>query len=381
MPHTSRSSGQSGFSLIELMVAMLVTLIVTGAVYGLMAGGNNAFRREPELTDRQQNARVAMEMIQKDIGNAGVNMGPFFQSFSRGLNGVGRITGPGGQVADHLEIFGNDGSCPDAPAMPAKPISNTGPTSGSNINVRGGVPDCYSEKSLVLVVYGNGLAKWGLAFNIHSKDSKDVNFPNGQNDPPSQINGPNELAQYSGTNNSAPVAMSPLQLIRYEIALDPSPDVSPSGVPSLYRSPTGGINLATGDYVPPTSVANIALGRWQVLARGVEDLQAQYRDGTGAWTDQPTLVSCPGNCATPPAPGSPNAAAYNTATREVRVTMTVRAEGNNLQGQTTGAVGGAGSRANAVRGNVTTVTSVKALQNYLAAIPPSASCPECPVWR
>ena len=39
------------------------------------------------------------------------------------------------------------------------------------------------------------------------------------------------------------------------------------------------------------------------------------------------------------------------------------------------------TRTNAVRGNVTTVTSVKALQVYLSEKPPTATCPECPVWR
>ena len=375
MPHSSRTSGQTGFSLVELMVAMAVTLLVTGAVYGLMAGGNNAFRREPELTDRQQNARVAMDMIQRDISNAGVNMGPLFQTFSRSLNGANTLVGPGGQRADHLEVFGNDGTCPDAPTVP------TNPTNGANINVRGGVPDCYSEEALVLVVYANGMAKWGLAWNIHSNDSKMVNFPPGQNDNASgsQITSNKELAQYdpnAAPPGAPPVAMSPLQMIRYEIAMDPPGSTTAGGgVPALYRSATGGRNLPNSTYLPPNSVANVSAGRWQVLARGIEDMQVQYRDGTGVWSDVPNLVTCASPC------NAPTAATYNLATREVRVTITARAEGNNLQGQTTGAGSGMGSRQNAVRGNVTTVTAVKALQNYLAAIGPTAACPECPVWR
>ena len=54
---TAPTRDQAGFSLIELMVAMVVTLIVTGAIYGLLAGGQSAFRREPQLADRQQNTR------------------------------------------------------------------------------------------------------------------------------------------------------------------------------------------------------------------------------------------------------------------------------------------------------------------------------------
>jgi prepilin-type N-terminal cleavage/methylation domain-containing protein len=376
MREMSRPSGQSGFSLVELLVAMLVTLVVTGAVYGLMAGGNNAFRREPELTDRQQNARVAMDMIQRDISNAGVNMGPFFQSFTRNLNAAGRITGPRGQVADHLEIFGNDGTCPDAPTSngDGKAGNPPRPTDGNNINFRSGVPSCYGEDAMVLVVYANGMARWGLAHEIHGgpNGNGDTNFPPGQQPPESQITSVATLESYNGAD---PVAMSPLQLVRYEIAMDPPGSTTATGSPALYRSASGGRNVGDGTYHAPITVADVAAGNWQVLARGVEDLQVQYRNGAANWSDDPGAVGCAGTCTTP------SAAEYNTAVREVRVTMTVRAEGQNLQGQSTSSAAGTGSRANAVRGDVTTVTSVKALQTYLAEAPRTAACPECPVWR
>ena len=371
MSKMRRPTEESGFSLIELIVAMAVTMVISGAVYGLMAGGNNAFRREPELTDRQQNARVAMDMIQRDVATAGVNMGAFFQSFTRGLNGANALVGPAGQRADHLEIFGNDGRCPDAPT--ANP-----PTSGANINVLGGLPDCYSERAMVLVLYGNGQAKWGLAFNIHSKNSKDVNFPNGQQPTGSQISTPGTLECYAGKAPCAPpIAMTPLQVIRYEIAMDPPGSTTITGEPALYRSATGGRSTDTGAYFPPTSPANLIAGNWQVLARGIEDLQVQYRNGdpAGNWMDDPGLISCVNPCT------QPTTAEYANPVREVRVTMSVRAAGQNLQGQTTSGASGLGARGTAVRGNVTTVTSVKALQGYLAEAPRTANCPDCPVWR
>lgn len=365
MSQSSRASGQSGFSLVELIVAMAVTLVVTGAVYGLMSGGNSAFRREPELTDRQQNARVAVEMVQKDISNAGVNMGPFFQSFSQNLNATGVVTGPTGQVADALEVFGNDGTCPDSPTDPANPYN------GSNIVVLGRIPDCYSEDTLVLVVYKNGGAKWGLVHNIHAAN-KMANFPNGQQPPGSQINGPADLKEWAPGDNSPPVALSPLNMVRYEIGYDPPGVAPPTGVPSLYRSPTGGRDPDDGAYAAPNSVANVAKGHWQLLARGVEDLQVQYKNGVNPWSDDPGTVLCAGDCK------NPTAAEYNKGVREVRVSMSVRADAYNLAGQTRSSASG---RADAVRGSVTTVTTVKALQNYLSAAGPTAACPTCPVWR
>ena len=371
MREMSRPAGQSGFSLLELIVALAVTMLVTGAVYGLMSGGNSAFRREPELTDRQQNARVAMDMIQRDIGIAGTNLGPFFQAFARGQNALGPVTGPTGQKSDHLVIFGNDGTCPDAP------INKANPFNGNNLVTAAKIPDCYGEDALTLVIFSNGGAKWGLGHNKHSGGGTFFNFPPGLQPDGSQITSNKELHEFREGDGTHPQALSPLNMIRYTIGFDP-PTATPTAtsVPALYRSPTGGTDPTDdGNYFPPTTPANVAAGRWELLARGVEDLQVQYRDGTGIWTDQPTLVSCAGQCKTP------TAAEYNTATREVRVTMSVRAEGHNLQGQTTSQATGPGTRANAVRGNVTTVSSVKALHSYLAEIKPTLQCPECPVWR
>src|SRR3954451_16207018 len=79
---------EAGFSLVEMLVAMTITLIISGAIYGLLSTGQSAFRREPELTDRQQNARIAMNLIMRAIANAGGGMPPFIQSFKNGLNAV-----------------------------------------------------------------------------------------------------------------------------------------------------------------------------------------------------------------------------------------------------------------------------------------------------
>ena len=72
MQPIARRTRQRGFSMIELMVAMVVTLVVSGAIFGLLSAGGNAFRREPEVADRQQNIRIAMDMIARDIAERGL---------------------------------------------------------------------------------------------------------------------------------------------------------------------------------------------------------------------------------------------------------------------------------------------------------------------
>ena len=97
------ASKQQGFSLIELTVAMTVTLIITGAMFQLLTAGKSAFRREPELSARQQNIRVAMDVISQDVYRAGQGLPEFAQVFTRNLNGVGPM-GSGGAASDALEL-------------------------------------------------------------------------------------------------------------------------------------------------------------------------------------------------------------------------------------------------------------------------------------
>ena len=80
----SNNPSESGFSLVELLVAMLITLIISGAVYGLLASGGSAFRREPELSERQQNIRSAMDMIVRDLSAAGLGASRFAQILTDG---------------------------------------------------------------------------------------------------------------------------------------------------------------------------------------------------------------------------------------------------------------------------------------------------------
>ena len=71
LTRNDHSRSTRGFSLLELMVAMVITLVITGAMYGLIVSGQGSFRREPALSDRQQQIRIAMSRIQEDILKAG----------------------------------------------------------------------------------------------------------------------------------------------------------------------------------------------------------------------------------------------------------------------------------------------------------------------
>lgn len=95
-----RLAREHGFTLIEVMISILITLIVMGAVFGLLTRGQRSFRREPEIADLQQSGRAALDMVSKDILQAGAGLPPEFPAFSR-INGAGDNA-----PTDVLEIIG-----------------------------------------------------------------------------------------------------------------------------------------------------------------------------------------------------------------------------------------------------------------------------------
>jgi prepilin-type N-terminal cleavage/methylation domain-containing protein len=324
-----RSHSSRGFSLIELLVAMTVTLIVSGAVYGLLTAGNTAFRREPALTDRQQNIRVAMDLISRDVLRAGYGLPQFAQTFTDDLDGLGSL-GPGGDQTDELEIF----AAADCPVLNVCEISEQG--TGSSVTTRQKASECYSFPTLVILADPE---KWGLYWANNPGGGATSACPGGGGGGPQNghftlphgqdplINPPGGLAGW------VPQWMLAGQAIRYRVSADAA------GVPNLERSAFGGQVDSDGN------------STWEVVARGIEDLQVQYLKGSPSaptWDDVPGLITCGTSC------GSPGTADYATLIRRVRIRLSARALEPNLQGQTTSAVG------SAVRGQLVTEVAPRA---------------------
>lgn len=76
-----RSRHSAGFSLIELMVAMLLGLIVIGGVTSVFLANQRTYRTNQALSDVQNGSRVAFELMARDIRNAGLT----------GCNNNGRV--------------------------------------------------------------------------------------------------------------------------------------------------------------------------------------------------------------------------------------------------------------------------------------------------
>lgn len=69
----------AGFSLVEALVALTLTLTVAGTAMALVTPASAVATMQPAVMDAQQRARVAVEMIARDLSLAGAGMyaGPF----------------------------------------------------------------------------------------------------------------------------------------------------------------------------------------------------------------------------------------------------------------------------------------------------------------
>ena len=65
-------NAEAGFSLLELMIAMVIFLIISAAIYGLLQIGTFDRNRASRRSDVLKNARVAVHMIGRDVLNAGL---------------------------------------------------------------------------------------------------------------------------------------------------------------------------------------------------------------------------------------------------------------------------------------------------------------------
>lgn len=68
-----RRSAESGFSIVEMIVAMVLFMIIVGTIYGLLQVGLIDRNRASRRSDVLKNARAAMHLIGRDALNAGLS--------------------------------------------------------------------------------------------------------------------------------------------------------------------------------------------------------------------------------------------------------------------------------------------------------------------
>ena len=71
--HISLRCSNQGFTLIELMIAMVVSLLALAAIYSTFLAQHRSYQVQSETSDMQQNIRAAMYFMEREIRMAGSN--------------------------------------------------------------------------------------------------------------------------------------------------------------------------------------------------------------------------------------------------------------------------------------------------------------------
>jgi type II secretory pathway pseudopilin PulG len=71
---TSQVVSESGFSLLEMLVASLISILVVGGVLVMLDSIQQAHRDQQQLIDAQQSARLALEQMNRDLQFGGVGL-------------------------------------------------------------------------------------------------------------------------------------------------------------------------------------------------------------------------------------------------------------------------------------------------------------------
>jgi type II secretory pathway pseudopilin PulG len=117
MNTTSKFSGQGGFSIIEMIIAVGVLVILTASISTLLRDTLKVTAATYEITDAQENLRIAQEYINRDLMNAG-----------DGLKSISTIRVPQAFVTNFLTLN------PVAdPSMPANAVNLGIITSDNNV--------------------------------------------------------------------------------------------------------------------------------------------------------------------------------------------------------------------------------------------------------
>lgn len=122
----------SGLTLVELMVSMVLGLVVAGGAVSLMLANRQSYRTNEALSQVQESARTAFELLARDIRQAGIN----------GCDNTGRIANvlkPGSPSFWWQDWFGMRGydDAQTDPAVAFDTAQNTRVAGTDSIQVQG----------------------------------------------------------------------------------------------------------------------------------------------------------------------------------------------------------------------------------------------------
>ena len=263
-PQSPRRIRQVGLTLVELMVAMLLGLVVVGAVVSVLLSSRQSYTTNNALSQVQDNARIAFELMARDIRQAG--------SSPCGNSNVSDVlAGNGWYHWDNgAGLFGVDdattlaplpgGPAPTAshPSLPAIVTRGVGQVSANLIKagatIADGVPMDNAPADVGIGANDLVLACDGtLAYIYQAADFKTGLLPlAGASSPP-----PGNARQQLGTSTfSSSAYVAPYQAFAWY--LGDAGAGAPAGTLSLYRAHYAGNALVSDEIIRGVTKMQIA---------------------------------------------------------------------------------------------------------------------------
>lgn len=256
---------ESGFSLLEVTVAALLTVGLMGVVFGLMSRNQQVFFTESNVTDMNQNMRTAFDLLTRDVQSAGMGLprtnGSFAAIFyTDGANGApdSLMMINGNPFAPTADVTDRAAGSAEFFCQPPPDITVTG--NGANqtmtfIDKDGQVKPIYQTYSTAPIMY--------LCYD----DTHAMLFGLTQG---GQIigNGANQRLklQHNPSNYLNPPGIFGTTLDNEE------PDYGQATVAMLSSTTAYRVNQTTHELERTTD-----LNKWYSVARGILNLQIQYR--------------------------------------------------------------------------------------------------------
>ena len=312
---------ERGFSLIEVMIAVAITLAVMASVFLLLQRGQSSFRREPEVSDMYANARAGLDRIGQDLTVAGYNTP---------INMPVMWFDGGGITPDEITIIYAD---PEVPISRPKPCGGGG--GGGPCNTIGSS----SVLNLDPYTFSPQPADYEQAYDA-GMILFAIQGPNGNPACDAVQPGiiPFEVTQPPTCTGAGGTGSGPSGCATLNLNHNPGLAVSGLNVPGgfnndvlvdcavigLFHVVQYRVNPLPPAENPALERRDIALGEpWNPLANNIENLQVQYAQGmANLFEDEPSLA---------PVGNDPN-----SWVTHVRVTVSGRNESRDIEGASAG---------------------------------------------
>jgi hypothetical protein len=322
---TTRGRSDQGFSLMEVLISLAITMIVMASVFMLLDQSQNTFRREPEIADMTANARAGLNRISQDLTIAG---------FNTPANMAIMWDDGGGIVPDELTVIYAD---PDVPVSRPKPCGPGGGGGG------GGGPCNTIGTSAVLNIDPKSFSTEPADFEEAYHQGMVLLALQGPNGDPACDNVqpgiiPFELTQPPNCTGAGGGTSGPAGCTTLNLNHNPGNGAAEINLPGGFQNDVttecaviGLFHIVQYRVNPLPPAENPALERrdlvlgtdWTPVSANIENLQVQYTQGVVEnFEDEPTLV--------------PIGSDPNSFITRVRVTVAGRSESTNLQGGSAG---------------------------------------------